>query len=429
MHAYASDDPVFQAMNRRGQRETGGALGGFCVNCHAPMAVREGATADGLNLDAVPAKLKGVTCFFCHTVDDVTGTHDDPLHLSTEPTLRGGLQEPFATTAHRAAYSTLHDRDQVTSAALCGACHDVVTQHGAALERTFAEWQASAFSTAGAGSTCGQCHMNQSTQPVQVAQVQGAPLRNAHSHAFPGLDVALIGFPEQDMQRREVQEQLDSVLQTALCVSDSGGIRVLADNVAAGHGFPSGAAQDRRLWFEVAAYQNGQTAPFYASGRVDAGASVVTVADSDLWLLRDCIFDAQGAPLSMFWPAASFESNALPAPLTFDPSDPRYAQTHRVQQFPRGGGALARPDRVTLSVHVQPIGRDVLDDLVASGDLDAGIAAQAATLDVGAALEWTQAAATAGYLEDRSLVRCVTGTHFNVTADKVAAVNHARCAP
>ena len=29
MHAYASDDPLFVAMNRRGQRETGGALGTF----------------------------------------------------------------------------------------------------------------------------------------------------------------------------------------------------------------------------------------------------------------------------------------------------------------------------------------------------------------------------------------------------------------
>src|SRR5262245_42418338 len=31
MHAYSSDDPVFRAMNQRGQRETSGALGNFCV--------------------------------------------------------------------------------------------------------------------------------------------------------------------------------------------------------------------------------------------------------------------------------------------------------------------------------------------------------------------------------------------------------------
>src|SRR3954469_18762632 len=60
MHAYASEDPVFRAMNQRAQRESDGALGTFCVKCHAPMAVQEGATADGMNLDTLPQKMKGV---------------------------------------------------------------------------------------------------------------------------------------------------------------------------------------------------------------------------------------------------------------------------------------------------------------------------------------------------------------------------------
>src|SRR3954470_24102059 len=62
MHAYASQDPVFLAMNRRGQEETDGALGSFCVGCHAPLALREGATTDGLNLAEVPKHLQGISC-------------------------------------------------------------------------------------------------------------------------------------------------------------------------------------------------------------------------------------------------------------------------------------------------------------------------------------------------------------------------------
>src|SRR3954468_11928791 len=62
MHAYASLDPVFLAMNRRGQAETRGKLGSLCIGCHAPLALREGATSDGLNLEQVPAQLQGVTC-------------------------------------------------------------------------------------------------------------------------------------------------------------------------------------------------------------------------------------------------------------------------------------------------------------------------------------------------------------------------------
>ena len=73
MHAYASEDPLFLAMNARGQRETNGELGDFCVQCHAPMAVREGATTDGLNLDEVDDVLKGVGCYFCHNTEDVHG--------------------------------------------------------------------------------------------------------------------------------------------------------------------------------------------------------------------------------------------------------------------------------------------------------------------------------------------------------------------
>ena len=63
MHAYASTDPVFLAMNQRGQRETNGELGSFCVQCHAPMALRTGATTDGLNLKTLPEHLQGVTLF------------------------------------------------------------------------------------------------------------------------------------------------------------------------------------------------------------------------------------------------------------------------------------------------------------------------------------------------------------------------------
>jgi hypothetical protein len=83
MHAYASTDPVFLAMNARGQQDTGGALGNFCVNCHAPMAVREGAITDGgANLSEVPSHLQGVTCYFCHNVERVDGTHNNPLVLA-----------------------------------------------------------------------------------------------------------------------------------------------------------------------------------------------------------------------------------------------------------------------------------------------------------------------------------------------------------
>jgi hypothetical protein len=160
MHAYAAKDPVFLAMNRRGQEETGGELGTFCVNCHAPMAVAEGLTTDGLNLAQLPEAVQGVTCYFCHNAARVEGTHNNPIVLDRDNplTMRAGIADPVYTSAHDSEASDLLTSAKGESAKLCGACHDIVLSsppavpptHGEpiALERTYQEWQASVFAPA-----------------------------------------------------------------------------------------------------------------------------------------------------------------------------------------------------------------------------------------------------------------------------------------
>jgi len=447
MHAYASDDPVFLAMNQRGQRETNGQLGSFCVKCHAPMAVNEGATSDGLNLANVPQKLHGVTCFFCHTVESVEGTHDNPLVLANDITMRGEYDNPVASAAHPSTYSVLHDRDQLGSASLCGACHDIVTTQGAAIERTYGEWQASIFSQTVSGNTCSQCHMQElprgaALQPI--AQAPGALPRKFHVHSFPAVDSALTPsfppLPVSDAGEPALQDFLDTTLQAAICVvqqDGNGAIRVIVDNVAAGHAVPSGASQDRRMWAEVIAYQNDKVV--YQSGVVPNGVAVTSVTnDPDLWLIRDCMFDAQGNQVNMFWQAASsfgfpqgYESNLIPYPVTTDPTDIRYYQTHVEQFYPRNSNATlpAMPDKVTLRIRIQPVGLDVLQDLVNSKDLDPSYIAQMPTLELPEPmLTWTAATANATYVEGPNPVSCVT-VALNVAADKVPADNHTKCSP
>src|SRR6267142_2170793 len=120
MHAYASNDPVFLAMNKRGQRETNGSLGKFCVNCHAPIAVREGKTTDGLNLEQLETKYKGVTCYFCHSIESVDGTHDAAVTLANDGVLRGSFSNPSPNgRPHKSEYSELLDRDSAKSSATC----------------------------------------------------------------------------------------------------------------------------------------------------------------------------------------------------------------------------------------------------------------------------------------------------------------------
>src|SRR6478735_10621625 len=113
MHAYASVDPLFVALNQRGQDEA--KVGTFCASCHAPLAVRTGATTDGTNLASLPERLQGVTCFACHEVNQITNTHNNATRLANDHVMRGSLSDAMANNAHLSSYSSLHDRSQVES--------------------------------------------------------------------------------------------------------------------------------------------------------------------------------------------------------------------------------------------------------------------------------------------------------------------------
>ena len=385
MHAYASDDPVFVAMNKRVQRETNGAAGPLCVNCHAPMALRLGLTKDGLNLGELSPSVKGVTCYFCHAVDAVEGTHNNPLRLATDGVMRGGIADPIAAP-HGAIASPLHDREQQTSSALCGTCHDIVTPPGAHIERTFVEWQASLYAKPGQ-LTCGKCHME--GRDGQAAKVDGAPVRRLHDHSMAAVDIALAPFTNADEQRVAVQKLLDATLLTKLCVKQSplGAVaEVTLDNAFAGHNFPSGAAPDRRAWLELIGYRAG--AQVFSTGVVPDRKAVVSIVDPNLWLLRDKIFDERGNETHLFWQAARFESEHLTAAVTADPADPAFF--HAVSKtftLP-----LPAPDRVTMRVRMRPMDFDLLDDLVATKDLDPAVLDRLPTYDLGGATrEWTSA--------------------------------------
>jgi hypothetical protein len=194
-HAYASEDPVFRALNRLGQEETNGVLGDFCIRCHAPLATRAGTTTNGLELAELEPRDRGVSCAFCHRVSDVPGHANGELTLDEGGPFRAGIADPQKTTFHDAVASPYVGGDAAKTSRMCGACHDVVLTRAFApsdlpLERTYAEWQDSVFAPAPgrAGLGCSGCHL-----PVvdtgPVALVPGAPVRSRHGHGFFGVEV------------------------------------------------------------------------------------------------------------------------------------------------------------------------------------------------------------------------------------------------
>tara|TARA_B100000683_G_scaffold277328_1_gene335205 strand:- start:3229 stop:4605 length:1377 start_codon:yes stop_codon:yes gene_type:complete len=384
MHAYASKDPVFLAMNQRGQRETNGELGSFCVQCHAPMALRTGATIDGLNLETVPDHLQGVTCYFCHTVEAVNGTHNNPLQLASDGVMRGGFSDPVETPAHLSGYSAFHDRSEPESAALCGACHDVVTPSGHHIERTFLEWQNSVFGQADMDSflSCGDCHMNGRTEPIAAGP--GNPVRRRHKHLMPGVDVALTPFFGHENHVAAVQEELDYTVEAHLCMEETQLLTVRLGNLTAGHAFPSGSAHDRRLWAELRAYSGDNEV--WTHGIVPEDVPLADTAADDLFSFFEHGFDENGEEAFMLWEITDSESNVLEAPESTDTSAVIEDQ-HKIKTFDLAG---LNVDRIDIQVKLRPMALHVVDSLVASGDLDPSIRDAIPTFNLkGAEVTWT----------------------------------------
>ena len=403
MHAYATDDPVFLAMNRRGQEETAGTdaeIGDFCVNCHAPMAVRENAIDDFAELEDLPQHLKGVTCYFCHNVTSVDGDHNAMLSLANDTTMRGGIANPVQPDAHRAQYSEIHDGDSAKSSAVCGACHDIVTHAGVHLERTFEEYQDSLFARPGLGfSTCQTCHMNEYRGIAADDPESGVSQRIVHEHMWPGVDVALTDFPDREAQRLAVE--CDLANSAFIFSLDRGELptdfKVVLETEA-GHRQPSGAAQDRRMWLELIAYDAAGEVIFESGTIEDDESEVEAENDPDenrrAWMFRDRLVGADGEEVHMFWEAVDFQSETLPFRTSLSPDHVR----ERTYRLP------AEPARITTRMRMRPMGFDVLQSLVDSGHLEEDVIAEMPTLPMyGGYGEWTP---TGLFRRDRLPIDC-----------------------
>jgi hypothetical protein len=134
---------------------------------------------------------------------------------------------------------------------------------------------------------------------------------------------------------------------------------------------------------EVVATAAGQSV--FQSGVVpDGQTSVESLNDPNLWLLSEKLFDTSGQPVLFMWEAASVQAAALSVAVTNDASDPRYYHS-TTKTFP----VPASADDVRMRVRLAPVALEVVDALIASGDLDPSYKAKLPVFTLaGTTLEW-----------------------------------------
>jgi Cytochrome c554 and c-prime len=398
MHAYASDDPVFTAMNKRGQRETNGTLGKFCVQCHAPMALRTGLTQDGLNLAELPRSMQGVTCYFCH---NATGSGSDHFNanvtLANDDVMRGSIKDAVEPGVHGVAYSAAHDSRKMEASYLCGSCHDVVNTKNLHIERTLAEYEASIHNISRSGNaggdTCQGCHMpwEETTSVAELPASMGLtlPKRDRHDHGWPAVDVALTDFPDREAQRHATECALsqDGAYIYELLNDGQGGFQISIETTA-GHAQPSGTAQDRRLWLEVIAYDAADkvlwSSGVIGDGELEEYPLTHPKHDPQLCMFREHHEDESGKEVHMFWEAAAIrEKETKTLPIALD------AFTNHVAICNYNTPGRVQPARLTVRMRMRPVGMDVMQSLIDSGDLDPAVVKEMPTFTLhSTSVEW-----------------------------------------
>lgn len=356
MMANAMRDPLFLAALDVANNDLPG-VGDFCLRCHtsdgwyggrvvkagfgATNDVTQGAAACLLegSYDAPDfyGDYGGLSCHFCHrlmpegplgqpTAGNGAAWLDDQACASgggSGPCRRGPYNYTSGGAPHEWKYSPYHE-----SSAICGQCHDVTspdtgsgplktlkladgTDTGMAypIERTFTEWQRSAFSNPVSGQDCQGCHMPDSQDPEATACILGGyPNRTGDlpTHQFAGgntwiprvlkgeySDTSHIPGSWQGIGREESFDQTVEwarhMLQGAATVEATLGSYVAptpstAGSLAAtvkvtnqgGHKLPSGYGEGRRMWLNVVV-RDANGAVVAESGAYDAASAHLQV--------------------------------------------------------------------------------------------------------------------------------------------------------
>jgi len=224
-HAHAMDSRLFQDALKLAEQNFGGSARKVCLGCHSPIGAQTG------DLDLVKkVSWEGITCDYCHSVQDVTTTGGNPKARVEFTTVKSGPYKDAVSPAHGTRYSAVH-----TSSMICVTCHEYANSQGFAVLTTYSEWKATSYGMNEQG--CQSCHM----YSVQGKVVDPRVLKSdatLNLHEIPG--------------GHSIQQLNKAIKASVSSVRDGDQVRVVVKltNQGAGHYVPTGSPL-RQLILEV----------------------------------------------------------------------------------------------------------------------------------------------------------------------------------
>ena len=202
---------------------------GDCADCHVPQLTMDEHRQDrevDLGLALKKQLDHGISCNFCHTIDQVSigkdadGRYHTRLFETVKQDESGAKHGPIEhanSPAHVIKVSALH-RDSK----LCATCH--LNQEKFLSISTYADWK-DAYDSGKTKGTCQRCHMPLHQDKVDLAV--GGPLREGvRSHTF-------IGASDPGMLKKALDLKLKTRVEGNILV-----VTTTVENIGAGHKVP-----------------------------------------------------------------------------------------------------------------------------------------------------------------------------------------------
>jgi len=297
MHSMAHKDPVYEKLFIMASRETNSSFDAFCTKCHAPIDYLSGNIPSADNYNVSEISEKGVSCDFCHTVNESSGIGNGAFNSSPGNIKRGHINDSNYSTFHSTAYS-----DLITRGEFCGICHDVKHPfNGLALENTYTEWKEGPYNET---TPCQHCHMTKGVTkfvPNPGRAAAGGPIReNIFSHYFVGGNAMLPGLLGSTEHERLAKERLEAAAKLEIenvdIVNDNVNLTVRVTNTGAGHKLPTGLTEARMIWLDIDVRDaSGKT--IFRSGGMDENGYVY----HDAVKYHTVFGDANSAPTEKVW--------------------------------------------------------------------------------------------------------------------------------